>query len=137
MLETVRALGYDGIELGPPGYFGDDPGEVVGRLARYGLELARSARDRIAHLHLKDVDRRVLDRVRASELSVEQAWEQGLFCPFGEGAVDFGAVLAELDTFDGWMVIEQDRVAVRIDDLESVCDVEVRNLAVVRQATGR
>src|SRR5207249_11148236 len=101
------------------------------------VELARSAGDRIAHLHLKDVDGHVLARVRARELSIEQAWGQGLFSPFGEGAVDFGAVLAELDTFDGWMVIEQDRVAVRVDDLESVCDVEVRNLAVVRQAIGR
>jgi hypothetical protein len=30
------------------------------------------------------------------------------------------------------MVIEQDRVAVRVDDLESVRDVEARNLDVVR-----
>jgi inosose dehydratase len=273
MLETVHELGYGGIELGPPGYFGADPAEVVASLAPYGLELvgafaplriadedsfrddlafldrtveilaaagargpvvlaadenearlaaagrpdavrgaglprdefrraaerveraaqralaggvaatfhphtgthvespaevssllentdpeivkicldtghtvvaggipaelARSARDRIAHLHLKDVDPRVLDRVRARELSIEEAWEQGLFCAFGEGAVDFGAVLAELGTFDGWIVIEQDRVAVRVEDLEAVRDVEVRNLATVRQATGR
>lgn len=268
MLETVRGLGYSGIELGPPGYFGDDPDEVVERLARYGLELvgafaplriadedgfrddlafldqtiatlaaagahgpvvlagdedearlaaagrpdaareaalppdefrraaerveraarrakdagvtaafhphtgthvespeevaallehtdpevvrlcfdtghtvvgggdpvelARTARDRIAHLHLKDVDTRVLDSVRDGRLSVEEAWEKGLFCAFGEGAVDFGALLSELDGFDGWMVIEQDRVAVRVDDLESVRDVEARNLALVR-----
>src|SRR5919204_282948 len=39
MLETVRDLGYTGIELGPPGYFGDDP-EAVGELLRsYDLEL--------------------------------------------------------------------------------------------------
>ena len=101
------------------------------------VELARTARDRIAHLHLKDVDLRVLDRVRARELDVKQAWEQGLFCAFGEGAVDFGAVLAVLAPFDGWIVIEQDRVAVRVDDLGSVRDVEVRNLEVVRQAIGR
>jgi inosose dehydratase len=96
------------------------------------VELARTARDRIAHLHLKDVDTRVLDSVRDGRLSVEEAWEKGLFCAFGEGAVDFGAVLSELDGFDGWMVIEQDRVAVRVDDLESVRDVEARNLALVR-----
>jgi inosose dehydratase len=96
------------------------------------VELARTARDRIAHLHLKDVDPRVLDGVRRGEASVDEAWERGLFCPFGQGAVDFGAVLAELDGFDGWTVIEQDRVAVRVDDLESVRDVEARNLAVVR-----
>jgi inosose dehydratase len=98
------------------------------------VELARSACDRIAHLHLKDVDARILERVRTRELTVEQAWEHGLFCPLGEGAVDFGAVLAELDGFGGWAVIEQDRVAVSIDDLDSVRDVEIRNLAHVRSA---
>ena len=100
------------------------------------VELARRARDRIAHLHLKDVNPRVVERVRAQELSVEEAWEQGLFCPFGEGVVDFGAVLAELEGYDGWAVVEQDRVAVRVDDLGMVRDVEVGNLAVLGQAIG-
>jgi inosose dehydratase len=94
-------------------------------------ELARSARGRIAHLHLKDVDAAVLERVRSRELTVEQAWEQGLFCPFGEGAVDFGAVLGALDGYDGWAVVEQDRVAVRVDDLDAVRAVEERNLAAI------
>ena len=49
------------------------------------VEFARAARDRIAHLHLKDVDPRVLERVRSQELTVEEAWEQGLFCEFGDG----------------------------------------------------
>ena len=97
------------------------------------LELARLARDRIAHIHLKDVEPRVLERVRSRELTVEQAWEQNLFCPLGEGAVDFAAVLAELGDYDGWTVIEQDRVAVRSEDLDSVRAIEAANLAVARQ----
>jgi hypothetical protein len=40
-------------------------------------------------------------------------------------------VLSELDGFDGWTVIEQDRVAVRLDDLDSVRDIEARNLRLV------
>src|SRR5947207_14276668 len=63
MLETVRELGYGGIELGPPGYFGDDPGEVVGRLARYGLELVGAfAPLRIADEHGFRDDLVFLDR---------------------------------------------------------------------------
>jgi len=93
------------------------------------VEVARLVRERIGHLHLKDVDSAVLARVRSGELSVEAAWEQGLFCEFGLGAVDFGAVLAELDGYDGWAVVEQDRVAVQVDDLAAVRAVEVRNLA--------
>ena len=65
--------------------------------------------------------------------SVEQAWDEGLFCAFGEGMVDFGGVLAELEGFDGWAVVEQDRVAVRVEDLGAVRDVEARNLAVLRR----
>ena len=98
------------------------------------VELARAARDRIAHLHLKDVDAAILGRIRSGDLSVEQAWEEGLFCPFGEGVVDFAAVLAELEGFEGWAVVEQDRVAVRSGDLDAVREVEVRNLAVLQAA---
>src|SRR5438034_1511638 len=36
------------------------------------VELARTARDRIAHLHLKDVDPRVLARVRDGDMNVEE-----------------------------------------------------------------
>jgi inosose dehydratase len=102
------------------------------------VDVVRLAGDRITHLHLKDVDARVLARVRSRDLNVEQAWEQGLFCPFGEGVVDFEAVLStpELARFDGWVVFEQDRIAVTQDDLGSVRDIEERNLAVVARALG-
>ena len=101
-------------------------------------EFVRRAGGRIRHLHLKDVDPVVLERVRSQELTVEEAWEQGLFCPFGEGSVDFESVLAapELAGLDGWVVLEQDRVAVLQDDLPAVRAVEERNLAVVAAALG-
>lgn len=100
------------------------------------VEISRLCGRRIAHLHLKDVDGELLDRVRAGELGLEQAWDEGLFCPFGEGVVDFAALLAlpELAGLDGWSVLEQDRVAVRIDDLAAVRTVEEANLAVIRDA---
>jgi len=93
------------------------------------VAFVRQFGDRIAHLHLKDVDPRVLDRVRSQELTVEEAWERGLFCEFGTGAVDFAAVLAALPAYDGWAVVEQDRVAVQVDDLPAVRAVEERNIA--------
>jgi inosose dehydratase len=79
----------------------------------------RMCRDRVEHLHLKDVDPR-----------------DGTFCPFGEGAVDFDAVLTELDGYHGWTVLEQDRVAVRVEDLPSVRAVEASNLELVRSRDG-
>jgi inosose dehydratase len=98
------------------------------------VELAQATRDRIAHLHLKDVGPAALARVRSGELSVEAAWGAGLFCPFGEGAVDFPGVLAALQGFDGWAVVEQDRVAVQLDDLGQIREVELRNLAALALA---
>jgi inosose dehydratase len=100
------------------------------------VDVARLCGHRIEHLHLKDVDGAMLERVRRGELDLEQAWGGGLFCPFGEGVVDFEAVLAlpELAAFAGWTVLEQDRVAVGVDDLDLVRSIEEGNLAVVRGA---
>ena len=97
------------------------------------VELARAARDRIGHLHLKDVDPAALARVRSGELTVEEAWDAGLFCPFGQGSVDFSAVLSALQGYDGWAVVEQDRVAVQLADLATIREVEERNLAVLEE----
>ena len=47
------------------------------------------------------------------------------------------AVLGELDGFDGWAVVEQDRVAVQVDDLDAVRAVEERNLAATRARAGQ
>lgn len=96
------------------------------------LEVARMCDGRIEHLHLKDVDPRLNARVQAGELALAQAWADGIFCPFGEGAVDLAAVLASFRDFEGWVVLEQDRVAVTLEDLPGVAAVEARNLAFVR-----
>ena len=100
------------------------------------LELARKYASRIGHLHLKDVDPVRLARVRAGSVSLEQAWGDGIFCPFGEGMVDLHGVLtlSALQDFAGWIVLEQDRVAVRVSDLPSVRAVEEANLRYVREA---
>jgi inosose dehydratase len=98
------------------------------------VELARLCGPRIEHLHLKDVDGPTMERVRKGEVDLEQAWAEGLFCPFGEGVVDFAAVLAAIGPFDGWVVLEQDRVAVSAGDLGAMRVVEAQNLAVVEDA---
>jgi hypothetical protein len=41
-------------------------------------------------------------------------------------------VLAALPAYDGWAVVEQDRVAVQVDDLPAVRAVEERNVAVLQ-----
>lgn len=77
---------------------------------------------RLAHVHLKDVNRAVLGRVQAGELPFWPAIAAGIFCPLGTGIVDFGAVAAALGQigYEGFATIEQDRLpgsGTPLDDL--------------------
>ncbi len=102
------------------------------------VQLARDWAERLSHVHLKDVSEELLARLRAGELEVETAWAQGLFCPFGEGEVDLDGFLSlpEVAEYPGRLVLEQDRVAVRADDLPAVKAIEERNLSFVRGLLG-
>ncbi|HKP21943.1 MAG TPA: sugar phosphate isomerase/epimerase [Thermoleophilaceae bacterium] len=72
------------------------------------VELYRRHADRVAYFHLKDLRPEPL---RAAPLSFEQAVAARVFCPLGEGVVDFEALAGALREhgFDGWGTVEQDR----------------------------
>ncbi len=72
------------------------------------VAFARDHRDRIGHVHVKDVDARIAARVRAGELSLLKGTRAGLFRPLGDGDVDLRGVLGALAGYDGWIVLEQD-----------------------------
>lgn len=76
------------------------------------VALARRAADRIAHVHLKDVDAALAARVRAGELTYAAAVRTGLYQPLGRGDVDISAITAALGAagYTGWYVLEQDTV---------------------------
>jgi inosose dehydratase len=76
------------------------------------LELARAAADRIAHVHLKDVDASLAGRVRAGEITYTEAVRGGLYRPLGAGDVDIAGIVTALGAaaYDGWYVLEQDTV---------------------------
>ena len=40
----------------------------------------------------------------------DEAWRGGVFCELGTGDVDLEGFFAELDGYDGWLVVEQDWV---------------------------
>jgi inosose dehydratase len=100
------------------------------------VEQLRRHAGRLAHIHLKDVDAAVLRRLREGEIDMDEAWAEGIFCPFGEGVVPLREFLSQPDVrdLDGYAVLEQDRMAVRVDDLPAVREVEERNLRFVQQA---
>jgi inosose dehydratase len=85
----------------------------TGHLALGGtdpVEFARAAGDRVAHVHLKDVDLAVAARLHSGELALVPAVQQGLFQPLGRGDVPIEQVITELEGggYQGWYVLEQD-----------------------------
>jgi inosose dehydratase len=73
-------------------------------------EALRSWRERIDYVHLKDVDLR-----------------RNAFCELGTGDVDVRGFLAELDGYEGWLVVEQDWVPQPGEDASGQIAAQVRN----------
>ena len=87
----------------------------TGHLLVGGTDPARLARDvpeRVAHVHLKDVDEGWAGRVRAGEVGYADAVRAGMYRPLGCGDVDIAGIVAALDGagYRGWYVMEQDTV---------------------------
>jgi len=61
-------------------------------------------------LHIKDVDKKILEEARRKKLTFEQAIEEKVFTIIGQGSIDFPGLFRLLDriNYSGWMVIEQD-----------------------------
>ena len=74
------------------------------------LELLAAAADRIAHVHLKDVNETVAATVAAGDASYLGAVRQGLYAPLGDGDLDIAAIVTALEQvgYQGRYVLEQD-----------------------------
>ena len=74
------------------------------------VEVARKAKDRVLHIHLKDVDPVKARQVQSGEVAFRQSVIDGLFVPLGQGGVDIAGVieLLEAEGYRGWYVLEQD-----------------------------
>ncbi|MGW5360058.1 TIM barrel protein [Actinopolymorpha pittospori] len=102
--ETVRRLLHDSdvplcLDTGHLAIGGTDP-----------VDLARSAPERVGHVHLKDVRTDVATSVEKGAVSWVDGVRGGLFAPLGDGDLDIaGVVLALEETgYHGWYVLEQD-----------------------------
>jgi inosose dehydratase len=74
------------------------------------VEFTAANAGRIVHVHLKDVDMELAERVRSGELSLVEATRRGLFRPLGDGDASIDEVVAQLDHngYERWLVLEQD-----------------------------
>jgi inosose dehydratase len=87
------------------------------------LQAARDWRDRVAHVHVKDVRLAVLEAAP----TWDDAWRGGAFCELGTGDVDLEGFFGQLDGYSGWIVVEQDWVPAPGDDLAAQIEAQVRN----------
>jgi len=76
------------------------------------VQLADEAPNRVAHVHLKDVDLKIARQVRSGTLAYTAAVAAGLYRPLGGGDVDIGGIVSSLERagYRGWYVLEQDTV---------------------------
>ena len=94
--------------------------------------------DRIRAIHIKDVRLDVLQRVKADRADTLSAWRRGLFCALGDGDVDLDGFCAALATaaYEGWVVVEQDRVLESDASFPDASAEQTRNRVWLREHAG-
>jgi inosose dehydratase len=102
----------------------------TGHLALGGGDATTGLRDwadRVNHVHVKDVR---LDLLRQGG-DMLAAWRRGIFCELGSGDLELEAFLAELSAggYEGWLVVEQDRVLTDERDFDAAAAAQERNLS--------
>ena len=94
-------------------------------------------RDRIGAVHIKDARLDVVAAVKAEKADTLTAWRRGMFCALGQGDVDLPAFCQALDGYDGWVVVEQDRVLADLNgDLDRAIAEQVANREWLREHAG-
>ena len=84
------------------------------------LEVFQKYKDRIAHVHLKNIRPEVAAEARTGNFSFAKAVRRGVFTVPGDGGMDFVPlfkVLAEI-SYQGWMVVEAEQDPAQANPLE-------------------
>lgn len=77
-------------------------------------ELARKYRDRISHVHAKDVRKPIMEKARVQDWSfldavLGEGAELGVYTVPGDGMVDYVSVFKALPGYSGWVVVEAEQ----------------------------
>jgi inosose dehydratase len=81
-------------------------------------EFASVWRDRISHVHAKDVRLEVMGNVKALDKSFLDAVVDGVYTVPGDGMVDYASVFECLKGYDGWVVVEAEQDPVKANPLQ-------------------
>ncbi|QKG24541.1 TIM barrel protein [Actinomadura verrucosospora] len=81
-------------------------------------ELAARVPERIAHVHLKDVDAGLAADVQDGRIAYTDAVRKGIYRPLGGGDIDIAGIVGSLEGagYRGWYVLEQDTILDREPD---------------------
>ena len=87
-----------------------DTGHAYAAGADYA-EMLRKFGSRVAHIHLKDVRRDILERARKNDWSFNSAVREGMFTVPGDGDIDFSAIgeFIRSSGYRGWVVVEAEQ----------------------------
>lgn len=74
-------------------------------------DVLRKHVDRVAHVHLKDIRKDIVDQVKAEGLSFLEGVKMGAFTIPGDGLIDFEPIFDILAkaNYEGWMVVEAEQ----------------------------
>lgn len=100
------------------------------------MECWEAWRDRVNHVHLKDVRHRVMAQAKAQQREDFEVWWADVSTPLGEGDLPLREFLGRLAAFRyrGWLVVEQDRAPVSsLRELEAVIPEQSFNLQWIRR----
>ena len=102
-MENTRAPANLLLDTGHATWGGSDP-----------AKLAAHYRDRISHVHCKDVRLEKAKAAEAADLSfldaiLGQGSELGVYTVPGDGVVDYAAVFGALKGYSGWVVLEAEQ----------------------------
>ncbi len=84
------------------------------------IEVANNFKERIIHVHCKDMRKKVLEKSLKEDFSFQQAFLEGAFTVPGDGFIDYEPLLTFLkkSNYNGWLVVEAEQDPAKANPLE-------------------
>ncbi len=84
------------------------------------LKIIRNFKEKIVHVHCKDMRENVLKKSLKQDLSFRHAFLEGAFTVPGDGCIDYLPIMKELkkNKYNGWLVVEAEQDPKKANPLE-------------------
>ena len=84
------------------------------------IEIAENFKERVVHIHCKDMRKNILNKSLEKDLSFRQAFLEGAFTVPGDGCIDYKPLLNFLkrNDYNGWLVVEAEQDPSKANPLE-------------------